>query len=146
MTCRTATPSQIDPAILQAYRLARYRVDAEPPFILRVGEVSAPLLAQHQQAGVNCSAFITAFNPYGSLLPPDDNMKRQQALMALLEARGLACIKGLGEDPGGQWDGEDSVLVLGLKRFDSAVLGHCFEQNAVVWNDQDGCAHLLLLR
>ncbi len=139
-------PSRIEAETLRAYRLTHYRVEASPPLTLRVGRLSPALLALHRQAGVSCSAFITAFNPYGRCLPPADNLRRQQALAALLEARGLACIHGRGEDPDQRWDGEDSLLVLGLDRFHSAILGHCFEQNAVVWNDEDGLAHLLLLR
>lgn len=72
--------SAIDPRTVQAYLETEYRVYGEPGFTLRVGQASADLLAAHKRQKADCSAFLTAFNPFSE--PCDDaaNQARQAAL------------------------------------------------------------------
>ena len=60
----SAAASIINPSTIQAYRETEYRVLGEQPFTLRVGQVSADLLAAHQRHRVDCSAFLPASNPF----------------------------------------------------------------------------------
>lgn len=59
--------SSLPTEVLEAYRRTEYRVaDRGYTFVLRVDTLSWPLRAVHATYGVDCSAFLTAWNP-GSL-------------------------------------------------------------------------------
>ena len=79
--------STIDPATVQAYRETEYRVFAEPGFTLRVGQVSAELLAAHKRHKTDCSVFLTACNPYSQAFDPAINAQRQVGLAKELKQR-----------------------------------------------------------
>lgn len=113
--------STIDEATLLAYLRCHYRVLEAPPFTLRIGERSAALAALFERSGCDCAAFLTAWNPRGERHEVAANQAAQAALLRDIAARGYACIPGVGEDPGGQWCGEDSVLApaMGLAEADA---------------------------
>jgi sugar phosphate isomerase/epimerase len=138
--------SVIDPHTIRAYTETAYRVHGEPGFTLRVGEACAELLAAHARQGVDCSAFLTAWNPFSQ--PTDDiaNAARQAELLDALSRLGLVCMPGLGRHPSNDWPGEDSVLALGLGLNAAKALGQRFEQNAIVWIGTDAVPQLILLR
>jgi hypothetical protein len=135
-----------DSGLLAAYRAAHYKVtDTATPFVLRVGHRSAELAALHLASGVNCSAFITAWNPRS--VPRSESLNRalQQRLESELAAMRLTLRAGIGEDPAGVWPGEPSVLVLGIPRSEAERIGHRFDQLAIVWSGQSAVPELVLL-
>ena len=139
-------PTQLHPALVEAYRNTRYRVFAEGPFELAVGHHSAPLAALMREAGAAGAAFVTAWNPLGDEQGLELNRRRQDALRCELRAQGLRFIEGFGahaDDPG---RGEESLLVLGLDRDEACVLGRRLAQNAILWSDRDAVPRLVLLR
>jgi hypothetical protein len=138
--------TEIDPAIVQAYRETEYRVHTEPPFTLRVGQASADLIAHHKHHKTDCSAFLTAWNPFSQSLDDAANASGQAALAQELSRRSLSYLLGLGQHPANGWAGEESFLVFGLTLEAAKVLGSRFEQNALIWNGSDGVAQLVLLR
>ena len=142
--------SNLAPELLQAYRETHYRVhsvssDSEP-LVLRVGEVSTPLAILHKKFGVDCSAYITACNPWSESLPDAENARRQENLLQALRTRSLRWLEGIGQHPGNRWPGEPSVLILGLSLAAAKVLAQDFEQNAFVWSGADSLPQLVLLR
>ena len=138
---------RIDAGLLAAYAAALYRVDAAPtPFVLRIGERSPELAALHVAHGVACSAFVTAWNPFGMLQPDALNRWAQARLERELGAQGYAVYGGAGLDADGSWPGEDSVLALGLSRETAAELGRAYGQNAVVWSGAGAVPELVVLR
>ena len=56
--------SVIDASLIQAFRETHYEVRGADPFTLRVDEPSAALAAAHGRLRANCSAYITACNPF----------------------------------------------------------------------------------
>ncbi|MEQ8801099.1 DUF3293 domain-containing protein [Haliea sp.] len=138
--------SVIDAAIVQAYIETEYRVFANPPFILRIGESSAELVALHERHQVDCSAFVTACNPFSRPIDESVNRERQVVLAEDLEAQGLVFVPGAGQHPSNRWPAEESLLVLGLDLDASRTLGVQYQQNAIVWSGADGIAQLILLR
>lgn len=136
----------IAPVVIAAYRAAHYRVLGPHPFVLNIDHASPELAAAQVRHGVRCSAFVTACNPYGQLLGPAENRARMGRLEQELAASGLRFVAGVGEDPEGNWPGEDSVLVFGLGRADAIALGRRHGQNAIVWSGADGRPELVLLR
>lgn len=138
--------SIIDSATVQAYRETDYRVFAGPAFTLQVGQASAELRAAHKRHKTQCSAFLTACNPYSHAFDAASNAERQAALAEELKQRSLAFETGIGQHPGNGWPGEESFLVYGLTLESAKVLGTRLEQNAFVWCGEDAVPQLILLR
>ena len=84
--------SIIDVASLQAYRDTEYRVHAKEPFTLRIGRVSAALVAAHKRCRTDCSAFIMASNSFGQALDDATNDKRHADLGRELDLRSLMLV------------------------------------------------------
>lgn len=118
-----------------AYRQARYRVLAEPPFVLHIDQHSPELAAWHADYGVTQSAFLTAANPGSRLLQKDENLTRHEHLMSSVD--GFPTTKGRGEDPQGHWPDEASLLVGGISLSDARELARRFGQNALLYAGPD---------
>lgn len=142
--------STLAPELLRDYEETHYRVNAASPdqaeFVLRVGEVSKQLAAVHKKSGVDCSAFVTACNPWSESLTDAENAIRQASLLLALRVRSLRWHDGIGQHPSNQWPGEPSVLILGLSLVAAKVLAQDFEQNAFVWAGADAKPQLVVLR
>ena len=140
------TNSRLDAALLQAYRETGYEVFADPPCTLRVGVACEPLRALHRRFGVECSAFVSACNPFSRRLDAAGNAVRHRALLQALAAAGRMCLEGAGRHPSNGWPAEPSALVLGLPLEASRALGQRHAQNALVWCGPDAVPQLVLLR
>jgi hypothetical protein len=134
----------MDDELIQAYTETHYTVQDKEPFVLRIGKVSEALLACHKRYRVDCSAFITAWNPLSQQFSAKENEDCQQALIAEIKSRSLSFLPGEGKHPSNNWPAEQSVLVLGLSLEAAKTLGRRFEQNAVVWVGRDGVPELLM--
>lgn len=143
--CAWAPPA-VAHALAQAYLETEYRVLGEPPFGLRVGRASAELLYAHERQKVDCSAFVTACNPFSRLLDDAANAARQRALAGELTHRRLAFVQGIGQHPSNQWPSEESFLVFGLTLEAAKTLGARLQQNALIWSGRDAVPQLILLR
>ena len=138
--------SIIDAGTVQAYRETEYRVHGDEPFTLRVGETCLALAGAHECHRVECSAYITACNPFSQILDDEANAERHAALGRELSKRSLARIKGLGQHPSNQWPGEASYLIFGLTLEAAKALGTRLKQNAIIWASGDAVPQLILLR
>ncbi|MFM1911964.1 MAG: hypothetical protein RJB18_1355 [Pseudomonadota bacterium] len=138
--------SQLDKDLISAYEVTNFHVKRDPAFILNVNKVSEDLKALYKQSRVDSAVFITAWNPYSKSLSNEENQLRNNDLENELNLRSLKFINGFGQDPLGQWAGEESFLVLGISLEASKKLGVQFEQNAIVWSDKDAMPQLVLLR
>ena len=138
--------SIIDLATVHAYRETEYRVHGDEPFTLRIGQACAALTAVHKRLRVDCSAYVTAYNPYSQVLDDLANVQRHAELGRELRGRSLVAVEGVGQHPSNRWPGEVSYLILGLTLEAAKVLGSRVEQNAIVWSGADAVPQLILLR
>jgi hypothetical protein len=135
-----------DSSLLAAYQATHYKVTGTvTPFVLRVGHPSAELASLHRASGVNCSAFITAWNPRSVAMSENVNRASQQRLESQLAAMNLTFLAAIGEDPAGAWPGEPSALVLGVSRSDAERVGRTFGQLAIVWSGEPAIPELVVL-
>jgi hypothetical protein len=141
-----SSDSLLSPSLITAYRETEYRVTADWPFVLRINEPSAELLALYKTSKFACATFITAYNPYSRTVSDVQNTQRQNELAKELRHRSLTFLEGIGEHPSGDWPGEPSFLVLGLSLEAAKSLGQHYEQNAIVWCGADGVPQLVLLK
>jgi len=138
--------SAMSDELINAYRQTHYHVFTNDPITLKVGEINHALIKLYDQYEVKQCAFITAYNPYSSKTTLDDNQDRQRRLKAVIQTLNLDFIEGEGKHPDGQWEGEPSFFVLGIEREWADSMAKTFEQNAYIWTDSYGRAHLRILR
>lgn len=138
--------SVIDAGLQQSYRETEYRVHGDEPMTLHVGELCPPLAAMHRRHRVECSAFVTACNPFGEDIGDAANAERHRDLSRELGRRSLAYVEGIGMHPSNNWPGEASYLIFGLTLEAAKALGTRLEQNAIVWTGADAVPLLVLLR
>lgn len=138
--------TSIAPDVLESYRETDYLVFSDPLIRLKVDTHHPALAALHAQKGVECSAFLTAWNPHGGWATPDENGSRMAALMASLDRRGVEMLPALGRHPTSGRPGEGSLLALGLGLEEAKELGLVYLQDAIVWAGKDATPRLILLR
>ncbi len=136
----------VDERLLAAYRRTEYRVaDGSYAFTLRVDEPSDSLRTCHAAFGVDCSTFITAWNPRSEPTDRAVNEAAMARLEQLVESRGLFALRGEGVDPTGAWAGEPSLLVLGLDEQGGRSLARAFGQWAIVSASEDAVPRLVVV-
>ncbi len=139
----------LSPELIQAFLETQYRVHQHvpdaPALTLRVGQASAALAALHRTHGVDCSAFLTAYNPFAQQVDDASNLQRQEALGQEVSRRSLVFLPGEGQHPTNGWEPEPSVLVLGLSLEAAKVMGRQYEQAAIVWIGPQAVPELVLL-
>lgn len=135
---RGAPPGPAASPLAQAYRAAHYRIDTDPPLVLRIGQAHPALRALAPHGGV----FLTACNPRSRRLRPAANARRLRALRRAVAGLGHAWLPGRGLDPRGLWPDEPSLWIPGLSLDAGLRLARRFGQNALVWCGPDTVARL----
>ena len=138
--------SKIPTDLITAYLETDYRVFSPEPFVLKIDHACAQLLLLHRHHQVTSSAFITAWNPYSNQLSQEKNNLRQEQLRKNMQNDGFIVYAGEGKHPSGNWEGEDSLLILGISLEDAKAEGVRWGQNAIVWSDADAIPQLMLLK
>ena len=121
-------------ALLEAYRQAEYVAFVEPEISLRVGEeCSAPLDALLAAEGASSAAFVTAYNPDSKTFADKWNRELGMFLEHDTGVKGFKYIHGEGRDPSGEWQPEQSLLILGINKDEANGLARKYAQNAFVF-------------
>jgi hypothetical protein len=142
----TAT-TQIHPEKVQAYLATDYRIGhTAQDIVLTIGERAERLAAVFATNGVDCGAFLTAYNPQGTVQTDEANDRAHAELAAKLQALGLQAIEGSGSEEGTDWPSEKSYFALGLALEPAKEIGTHFDQDAIVWVGADAVPQLILLR
>lgn len=137
--------SEIPPDLIAAYMSTEFRA-TDLDITMRIGVRCPKLDALFREYKVQAAGFLTAFNPYSKMQSHSENLTAQVRLVARVSEMGLSFLNGVGIDPTGPWEGEDSILILGCKTEVAVRLGREFEQNAVVHIDANRIPQLILLR
>ena len=142
-----AETTQIHPDKVRAYLATDYRLGhAAQDIVLTVGKRSDRLAALFAAKGVNCGAFLTAYNPRGTLQPEAANHLAHAQLATQLEQLGHEVIAGAGSEKGTDWAAEESYFALGMALEPAKAMGTHFNQDAIVWVGADAEPQLILLR
>jgi hypothetical protein len=135
----------LDEELIAAYRATEYRVFADPPFVMRIGERCAELEELLGRSGARGAAFVTAWNPHSEPTPLAINVARQAELVRTAEESGWRHLPGEGRGADPVWPPEPSILLIGADRKDVRALGRRFDQHAIVWLTPGEPAELDLL-
>ena len=139
--------TQIHPDKVRAYLATDYRLGHTNRDIgLTIGKHSERLAALFADSGINCGAFLTAYNPRGTEQSKAANVKAHAELAANLREMGLPVIEGSGSEKGSKWPAEKSYFALGLALEPAEAIGRHFDQDAIVWVGADAVPLLVLLR
>ena len=142
-----AETTQIHPDKVRAYLATGYRLGHTPQdIVMTIGQFSDRLAALFISSGVACGAFITAYNPRGTVQADAANDKAHAQLAAKLTELGLQVIEGSGSEEGTDWPAEKSYFALGLALEPAKAIGIHFDQDAIVWVGSDAVPQLTLLR
>ena len=120
-------------ALLEAYRQAEYVAFVQPEISLRVGEGSAPLNALLAAEGASSAAFVTAYNPGSKTFADKWNRELGMFLEHDTGVKGFKYFHGEGRDPSGEWQPEQSLLILGINKDEANGLARKYAQNAFVF-------------
>ena len=139
--------TQIHPDKVRAYLATDYRLGhTDQDIVLTIGKNSGRLAALFADSGVNCGAFLTAYNPRSTIQPDAANAQGHAELASKLEELGLKAIEGSGSEEGTEWPAEKSYFALGLALEPAKAIGTHFDQDAIVWVGPDAVPQLILLR
>jgi hypothetical protein len=139
--------TQIHPDKVRAYLATDYRLGhTAQDIVLTIGQRSERLATLFTGTGVNCGAFLTAYNPRGAIQSDTANERGHAELASLLRERDLAAIEGSGSEEGTEWPAEKSWFALGLQIDPASALGRHFDQDAIVCVGADAVPQLILLR
>ena len=142
-----AETTQIHPDKIRAYLATDYRLGhTAQDIVLTIGKRSDRLAALFAAKGVNCGAFLTAYNPRGALQPGAANQLAHARLATQLEQLGHQVIAGSGSEEGTDWPAEKSYFALGMALEPAKAMGTHFDQDAIVWVGPDAEPQLILLR
>jgi hypothetical protein len=139
--------TQIHPDKVRAYLATDYRIGhTSQDIVLTIGKHSKRLAVLFAINDVDCGAFLTAYNPQGTVQTDAANDRAHAELAAKLQALGFQAIEGSGSEEGTDWPSEKSYFALGLALEPAKELGTHFDQDAIVWVGTDAVPQLILLR
>ena len=139
--------TQIHPDKVKAYLATDYRLGhTAQDIVLTIGQRSERLAALFAAKGVNCGAFLTAYNPRSTIQPAEVNDRAHAQLAAKIQELGLQAIEGSGSEEGTDWPAEKSYFALGLALEPAKAMGTHLDQDAIVWVGADAEPQLVLLR
>lgn len=139
--------TEINDEKLKAFKATDYRIcSPDMVIILKIGEPSLQLLELFKKSNENCGAFITAYNPYGTLQSDNKNKEGHKKLASLFKDLKLKIIEGYGSEANTDWPSELSYFALGLRLDEAMQTGNAFNQDAILWVDSDSLPQLILLR
>ena len=139
--------TQIHPDTVRAFLATGYRIGhSSQDIVLHIDQHSERLTRLFADNGVNCGAFLTAFNPRSTIQPNEVNDQAHAQLAAKLQELGLHAIEGSGSEEGTDWPAEKSYFALGLALAHAKAIGTQFDQDAIVWVGPDAVPQLILLR
>ncbi len=140
-------PTVIPQNLISAYMKTDFIVMQENKhFVIHINEHSKKLDALHRQYDAQSSTFITAYNPRSEPCTDEKNIAKQYDLEIALNKIKCVIILGLGQDAGRAWPSEPNFLAIGLSEDEARHLGIQYEQNAIVFSNEDAIPRLMLLR
>lgn len=128
--------------LLQAYKSTKYKV-FKPNLIIQIGVTNDSLNELVIQHNATEWAYITAYNPFSRVLTDIENQGRHLEIKKSTFSYSTYEGHGVGKDP--NWKPEQSLLIIGISKEESILIGKKFEQNAIVHGKINSTPELLIL-
>jgi len=141
------SPTQVTQEKISAYLATSYSVQiGKEQLVLKIGEASPALVDLFAATRTSGAAYLTAFNPHGTMQSDSDNVQANAHLMNAIRQAGYSFFEGSSRADQGDWPAEVSYLILGLTLDDAKHLGTSYRQDALLWAGPDGVPELIVLR
>ncbi len=135
----------MDTQLIEAYRAAHYNFMWHGKIhTLKMGEPSKALQQLFESFNGTTAAYITPQNPFSKVLSDYENTALLADFEATLKTESYVYFPGEGQDPKGEWPGEQSFLVLNISRAAASAFAHHFGQNAYVYISSNCVPELVL--
>ena len=126
--------TQIHPDKVRAYLATDYRLGhTDQDIVLTIGKHSERLATLFAGKGVNFGAFLTAYNPQGTIQSDAANAQGHAELASKLQELGLKAIEGSGSEEGTEWPAEKSYFALGLALEPAKAIGAPMTRTSLHW-------------
>ncbi len=143
----TPANTRIDPEKIAAYCKTSYCLILQSGTLeLAVNIRHDDLSALFERHAVECGAFITAYNPRGTLQHTHLNQIAHASLKNRVATLKLIGIDAFTQTHSGDWPTEHGLFVLGIGLEQAKLLGSELGQDALVWIGPDLTPTLILLR
>ncbi len=122
----------IDQHTLEAYLKTTYTTE-NPELTIKIGEVNRALDVFLFDNNSFSWAFISASNPYSTILSDDENEMRHLDLIRRIKSMNMRSCEGLGIPSDEKWKAEKSLLILDIGKKEAIEIGKEYHQNAIVF-------------
>ncbi len=131
---------------LEGYESTDYLIKSDPDILFKVGEPCEGITKLFARHGVDCGAFITAFNPQGNIVSDEQNQKNHELLTQEIQQRAIPFLTCIGSPASATWPPEIGFFLLGADLSFAKEAGQKFDQDAIVWVPHNAVPQLVLLR
>lgn len=121
----------IDQHTLEAYLKTAY-VTEKPKLSIKIGEINSALNVFLFDNNSFFWAFVSACNPYSSILSDGENELLHSELIEKVKSMKLRYCEGAGIPSDESWKAEKSLLILDISKKEAIELGKKYKQNAIV--------------
>ena len=135
----------IDQHTLQAYLSTSY-VTEKPDLSIKIGEMNRPLNVFLFDNNSFFWAFVSASNPYSSMLSDNENELLHNNLIEIVKENKFRFVEGLGVPSDESWKAEKSLLILDISKKEAIELGKHFNQNAIVFGQLNQVPELVFCK
>lgn len=135
---------KIENPLIEAYENTNYHVFYDEEIIINIGKKNTDLNQLFKEKNLISASIITAYNPFSEIMTDKQNVSVQLQLKKTLKDSNLFYLNAIGKDPNNKWKGEASFFIENISRENAIKLGRKFNQNAIVWIDQNLIPELIL--
>ena len=122
----------IDQHVVQAYLNTTYSTQ-NPELAIKIGEFNHALNVFLFDNNSFTWAFISASNPFSSMLSEKENSQRHESLTQKAKSKKWRFCEGFGIPSDESWKAEKSLLILDISKKEAIGLGKEYDQNAIVF-------------
>ncbi len=135
---------KIENSLIEAYENTNYHVFYDEEIIINIGKKNTDLNKLFKDKNLISASIITAYNPFSEIMTDEQNISAQLRLKKILEDSNSFYLNAIGKDPKNKWKGEASFFIENISKENAIKLGRKFNQNAIVWIDQNLIPELIL--
>ncbi|CUS49185.1 MAG: Protein of unknown function (DUF3293) [Idiomarinaceae bacterium HL-53] len=124
----------LDKNLIAAYQATHYKFHWRGrEYVLEIGKQHDVLSEMFTAHKCSSAAYITPQNPFSRPMSAAENERLLIQFRKEVNYLGYPYFEGIGQDPRGEWPGEESLLILGITLTTASKLAEKYGQNAFVF-------------
>ena len=134
---------KIEDSLIEAYKNTNYYIHHINKITVNIGKKNQQLINLFKDDKITSASIITACNPFSKIMTEEQNLIAQLKLKKLIEDNNLSFMDAMGQDAKLEWPGEASYFIENITKIEAIKMGKEFNQNAIVWIDENIIPELL---